>query len=414
MSETKPEIELSKEDSPHINETGHAPDKPAPERSDLKPKPHSLLLLAVLGVAVLFALSAGGLMAYRHIKDTAKVASTTQTSQKATNAIPKDTSSYLDIKEWGVRLKLDSATRSMYYYINPSLPNTAYVSLKAVSDIAPGCAAEKISLGAIFRLAIDEEQKALTDPTQGPPGSTNIGNFWYGYLSPQAGCTDGASQDAAIQNALPGFNRTYLVDAFNTIGPIESSASSVSSFVLPDNWTWYNGPGFKFAYPKAYGKFNLVAGTNSGEIDYVSGKPQPAYVEGSTDGFGVSIVNNGTAFSTVKYGPTVKYVSGALIVQDVNPADHTNVAGQPYRGYLQVENVTKYNGDLKIYLINGGDEGNTYHKYSFEIGGKVIIVSMPGFYDGVTMMCPDTGCKANDKTAYETFSTRVLESISKL
>src|SRR5689334_20623742 len=53
--------------------------------------------------------------------------------QTATNAQAAPTISYLHIKEWKVRLALDSNTTSLYYNIKPELPNVAYLSLQAVS-----------------------------------------------------------------------------------------------------------------------------------------------------------------------------------------------------------------------------------------------------------------------------------------
>jgi hypothetical protein len=125
---------------------------------------------------------------------------------------------YLDIKEWGVRLTLNSDTASIYYYIKPDLPDVAYLSLKSISDIAPDCAADKVSLGAISRLTPAEHQNAVSDPTRGNPGSIQIGNYWYGYSSPQAGCGDStAAIRAAVSSAAPNFNRGTLVATFNTL-----------------------------------------------------------------------------------------------------------------------------------------------------------------------------------------------------
>ena len=87
---------------------------------------------------------------------------TTQTAQGAQQ--------YLVIKEWGVQLTLDSNTSSLYYYIKPELPDVAYLSpLKTVSDIAPNCAADKVSLMAIGRLTQDEQNAARQEPEHSAP-----------------------------------------------------------------------------------------------------------------------------------------------------------------------------------------------------------------------------------------------------
>ena len=105
------------------------------------------------------------------INTTAALQSQTNNAVKALvphlQAVPstQTDTQYLRIKEWGVRLSLTSDTASLYYYIKPSLPNVAYFSLKTISDIAPDCAADKISLGAIARLTEAEQQAATANPS---------------------------------------------------------------------------------------------------------------------------------------------------------------------------------------------------------------------------------------------------------
>jgi preprotein translocase subunit SecG len=122
---------------------------------------------------------------------------------------------YLTIKEWGVRLTLDSTTASMYYFIKPDLPNVAYLSLKAVSYIAPDCAANETSLGAIVRETPTEQQSA-PDTKYSVKGTTQIGNYWYGFSTPQAACIN-ATQDVAVQKAVPGYSREEIGKAFSTL-----------------------------------------------------------------------------------------------------------------------------------------------------------------------------------------------------
>ena len=123
----------------------------------------------------------------------------------------------LEIKEWGVHMTLDSTTASLYYLIKPNLPNVAYLSLKTISNISADCAADKTSLGAISRLTTAEQQAALSNPTNGVPGTIQIGNYWFGFSKPQGGCISPA-EDAAVQNAQPGFSFAgTLPKAFNTL-----------------------------------------------------------------------------------------------------------------------------------------------------------------------------------------------------
>ncbi len=125
------------------------------------------------------------------------------------------TSQYLDIKEWGVRLTLTSDTASLYYYIKPDLPDVAYLSLKTISDIAPDCAADKVSLGAIVRETPAEQQSA-PDAKYSIKGTVHIGNYWYGYDNSHAACY-APTMNAAISRAAPNFNRSTLSNTFNTL-----------------------------------------------------------------------------------------------------------------------------------------------------------------------------------------------------
>ncbi len=142
-----------------------------------------VVLLAVLVVA---ALAVTGLVVYQHHKpNSAKNSAATSQTQTptqsqnttTTQSAQATTTQYLDIKEWGVRLALDSNTASLYYYISPDLPNVAYLSLKSISDVAPTCAADKGSLGAISRLTPTEHQDALDGKIHSIPGTIQIGSY---------------------------------------------------------------------------------------------------------------------------------------------------------------------------------------------------------------------------------------------
>lgn len=151
-----------------------------------------------------------------------KLTSQTQTagsesgSSTSTSQSQSSPTQYLDIKEWNVRLALTGTTSSMYYYMNPSVPNVAYLSLKTVSDIAPACAANQVSLGAISRLTPAQHAAALKNPYLGVAGTIQIGNYWYAYSSPQASCATTASQQISISKALPNFSPRSLYNRFNT------------------------------------------------------------------------------------------------------------------------------------------------------------------------------------------------------
>ncbi len=181
-----------------------------------------------LVVLVVVVIGAGGFVVYHyHSKKsntTNSVTSTSTTNSKTplqntttTQQPAQTTGATLDIKEWGVHLTLDSTTASLYYYIDPSQPNVAYFSLKDIDAIAPDCAANKISLGAIGRQTEAQYQAATAKPSAlNQPGTIHIGNYWYLIQTSQAGCTTSA-QAAQISQGVPGYNQGELLKTLNTL-----------------------------------------------------------------------------------------------------------------------------------------------------------------------------------------------------
>lgn len=175
----------------------------------------ALLIIAAAGILV-----AGGWVVYQHnrTKVTDAAANGTPPSNQQTTT-PTPTTTYLDIKEWGVRLTLNSTTASLYYYIKPNLPDVAYFSLRTIAAVAPNCAAEKVSLGAISRLTEAQQQSAVTNPSAlNQPGTIHIGNYWYSVDNSHAACTDGtAAMNAAVTNAAPNYNPGVMLNTLNTL-----------------------------------------------------------------------------------------------------------------------------------------------------------------------------------------------------
>jgi pilin/secretion family protein with methylation motif len=170
---------------------------------------------ALIAVVIVGAIAATGFFVYQHnqVKVTDAAPNTSQPTAPTTTTV-----GYLQIKEWGVRLSLDNTTASLYYYINPQLPNVAYLSLKSISDVAPACGANNGPLGAISRLTSTEHQDALSGKTHSIPGTIQIGSYWYGYEASHADCTDGtAAAQAAISKAAPNFNASTLINTFTTL-----------------------------------------------------------------------------------------------------------------------------------------------------------------------------------------------------
>ena len=181
------------------------------------------IIEALIAVVVAGAIGTAGVFVYQHNQTKvteAEAARTSQSSnsQQAATTPPTPTVGYLDIKEWGVRLSLNSTTASLYYYINPQLPDIAYLSLKNISAVAPTCAADKNPLGAISRLTSAEHQSALDGSIHSIPGTIHIGTYWYGYESAQADCTDGThATQAAESKAAPNFNSGTLQNTFTSL-----------------------------------------------------------------------------------------------------------------------------------------------------------------------------------------------------
>ncbi len=183
-------------------------------------------MVILLFALVITALIATSLVVYQHhkpinAKSTAATTQTQTTTQPAntTTTQPAVTTStqYLDIKEWGVRLTLNSDTASLYYYMNPQVPGVAYLSLKTISDVEPTCAANNGPLGAISRMTTTEQQTAQSS-THTAPGTIKIGNYWYGYEGTHADCTNGtATAQAAVSKAAPNYNSSTLMDTFKTL-----------------------------------------------------------------------------------------------------------------------------------------------------------------------------------------------------
>jgi hypothetical protein len=107
---------------------------------------------------------------------------------------PASTQKYLIIKEWGVKLPLTNATKDAYYVFLSNNTSSAYLSLRSLADTE--CAADQTSIGAVFRYLPGD-----TDPQSNQQYSTiysdgvKVGDYYYRYSSPQAGCSD----DTAIQ-----------------------------------------------------------------------------------------------------------------------------------------------------------------------------------------------------------------------
>ncbi len=186
--------------------------QPTPKQSGFSAIEVLFVVLVVVALAVI-----GFVVYQRHKSISTKSTATSNTTQTTTRPAQTATQ-YLTIKEWGVRLKLNSDTASLYYYIKPNLPDVTYLSLKTVSDVAPNCAADKGSLAAIGRLTEADQQALVSNSAPGIPGTVHIGSYWYSFDHSHADCTDGtAAMQAAVSKAAPNLNANLLQNTFKTL-----------------------------------------------------------------------------------------------------------------------------------------------------------------------------------------------------
>ncbi len=202
------------------------------------------IIEVLLIVLVITALAAISFVVYQHHKLSNAAIGSTQTTTKLKSTATTQpaqaaqaATQYLDIKEWGVRLKLDSTTASLYYYTKPNLPNVAYLSLKTISDIAPDCSADKGSL-AIVRLTPAEQQTA-PDADVSVRGTIQIGTYWYGYENSHAACFGGTAANDAVSKAAPNFSVNTLQNTFKTLEAIPPTTVNISELgiqiTVPDD-----------------------------------------------------------------------------------------------------------------------------------------------------------------------------------
>lgn len=153
-------------------------------------------LEALLVVFIIGVLSTAGWFVYQHnrVKSTDAATNGNHTTdntqdnqQPPATTPPAPTVTYLDIKEWGLKLPLSDAIKDAYYVPGISskgtdgLPNQMWVGFTSLNT--DGCTATNNSGPALIFRAPPTE----TDPVSGQlltqkyPNGVTIGSYYYGY-----------------------------------------------------------------------------------------------------------------------------------------------------------------------------------------------------------------------------------------
>ncbi len=161
-----------------------------------------VLLLLIVGAAVYIVKQ----------RNNAKV------SNASTGVNTKPAQSFLEVKEWGVRLAIPKGYENDMYYEKRKTNDVIDISLKSIVAVAPACAPNHTPLiGAISR---DKSgtYDALSEVAKGfsvaKPFKT-IGDYEFAFYYPQATCYDSNADAAKITEAYNG--RT-------PIGPAEKAS----------------------------------------------------------------------------------------------------------------------------------------------------------------------------------------------
>ena len=161
------------------------------------------LVIVVVAILVLAGLGFIGYRLYSsYSKPTTKTTATTiQTTNQTSNT---QAATYLDIKELGVKIKLDDSIKDAEYSYNApdtTAPSTssAFISTKSLTAAASGCAATS---GGALGTIIKTSDPNLTGVTLVPNGTTifKLGDTYYYLTEPGAPCaTDSAASTLATQ-----------------------------------------------------------------------------------------------------------------------------------------------------------------------------------------------------------------------
>lgn len=162
-----------------------------------------IVIVGLIGWKVLGAKKAPTKTVTTTTSGSSNAPSTTSQSTTSTNS---DGTKYLEIKEWGVKFKLTTATLDAYYD-NKKTTTLDAMSLRSHSlDTESDCTASPQSVATIFRVPKDAmDDQAGKKYSEADEGKT-IGDYFYFIQGSQYNCTDNLDKQIILQGARNSFN----------------------------------------------------------------------------------------------------------------------------------------------------------------------------------------------------------------
>ena len=144
----------------------------------------TLLIVAVLGL--------GGWYIYHRdhkVKSTSMSSGSSASHQASESTTKPNTTTYMDISQWDIKVPLTNSIADLYYVISTSSedasgqPNTIWLGLRSITT--PSCTPSSLNSNNTELAAILRVSPTATDPVSGIsykdkyPNGTTVGNYYY-------------------------------------------------------------------------------------------------------------------------------------------------------------------------------------------------------------------------------------------